>query len=148
MNEKKETKNVFFSETYQLAAGIYTIQYNIRSASIEINETFGRGIKTSARRLNLLALSYFNNAELILLKHTIELHMYNSILQAFTRGLLTKKPYHVNDSMHIQRTNIANEEMLEVFVNKKTNHYITKPEAIFLNSIFSNFLRRAYLFEE
>jgi hypothetical protein len=145
MNEKKETKNVFFSETYQVTTGIYTIQYNVRSVNIEINETFGRGLKTSSRRLNLLALNYNGSA---ILKHTIELHMYNSILQAFTRGLLTKKPYHVNDSMHIQRTNIANEEMLEVFVNKKTNHYITKPEAIFLNSIFSNFLRRAHLFEE
>jgi len=145
MNEKKETKKVFFSETYQLAAGIYTIQYNIRSTSIEISETFGGGLKTSARRLNLLALSY---SELIILKHVIELHMFNSILQAFTRGLLTKKPYQVNDNVYLQRTNIANEEMLEVFINKKANHYISKPEAIFLNSIFSNFLRRAYLFEE
>ncbi len=145
MNEKKETKNVFYSDTYQLATGIYTIQYNIRSVSIEISETFGRGVKTSGRRLNFLALNYNG---LAILKHTIELHMLNSILQAFTKGLLTKKPYRINDSVYLQRTNIANEEMLEVFVNKKTNHYISKTEAIFLNSIFSNFLRRAYLFEE
>lgn len=116
----------------------YQIQYNIRTAK-------DSGGRTLGRQYNLIQLSH---GAQVILSHVLELHKFNSILQAFMRSLLIKKPYHVNDTVYLQRANVANEEMLEVYVDAKISHYIAKVDAIYLNSIFGIFLRKAFLFEE
>lgn len=133
-----DNKTVQYSKIYCMEIDRYQIQYNIRTAK-------DSGGRTLGRQYNLIQLSH---GAQVILSHVLEFYKFNSILQAFARSLLTKKPYTINDTVYLQRASIANEEMLEVYVDARISHYIAKVDAIYLNSVFGIFLRKAFLFEE